>query len=79
MVMLIDEAWETVLETLKHEGAFRLDELPFKGGEVVSIAIMLRRFERKNWVRREDELWLPGEKAQQLLELDDSAPVRNGE
>lgn len=75
MVMLTDEAWETVLMTLKHEGAFRLDELPFEGGELVSVAMMLRRFERKNWVRREGELWLPGEKAQRLLDLDDSTPV----
>jgi hypothetical protein len=77
--MLTDDAWETVLETLKLEGAFRLEDLPFEGGELVSIAVMLRRFERKNWVRREDELWLPGEKAQRLLDLDDSTPVRNGE
>jgi hypothetical protein len=79
MTMLADEAWETVLEALKHEGAFRLDELPFEGGEQVSVAIMLRRFERRNWVRREGELWLPGEKAQRLLDLDDSTPVTKGQ
>lgn len=77
--MLTDDAWETVLETLKQEGTFRLEDLQFEGGELVSIAIMLRRFERKNWVRREDELWLPGKKAQRLLELDDSTPVTKGE
>lgn len=77
--MLTDDAWETVLETLKQEGAFRLEDLPFDGGELVSVAIMLRRFERKNWFRKEGELWLPGEKAQRLLDLNDSTPVSNSE
>lgn len=76
MVMFTDEAWETVIETLKQEGAFRLEDLPFEGGELVSIAVMLRRFERKNWVRREEGLWLPGEKARRLLDLDDSESRR---
>jgi hypothetical protein len=52
------------------------EDLPFKGGELVSIAVMLRRFERKNWVRREEGLWLPGEKAQRLLDLGDSKSRR---
>lgn len=77
--MLIDDVWETVLEILKQDGEFRPEELPFEGGELVTVATMLRRLERKNWVRQEGELWLPGEKAQQLLDLDASAPVRNGE
>jgi len=78
-VMLTDDAWEAVLETLKQEGAFRIEDLPFDGGERVSVAIMLRRFERRNWVRKEGELWLPDEKAQRLLDLDDSKPVGNCE
>jgi len=77
--MLTDKAWETVLETLKHEGSFRLEELPFEGGELVSVAVMLRRFEQKNWVRKEGELWLPDEKARRLLDLDDSIPARKGD
>lgn len=68
--MLADEAWESVLLTLKKKGQFRLSELPFEGGELVSISIKLRHLEHTDWIEREGDVWKPGEKARRLMDLD---------
>ncbi|WP_147270926.1 hypothetical protein [Haloplanus salinus] len=76
--MLVDETWETVLATLKTEGEFSLDELPFEQSELVGVWKILRRLEDKNWVQQDGELWKPGAKAQMLLELDGGS-LENGQ
>jgi len=76
--MLVDETWETVLATLKTEGEFSLDELPFEQSELVGVWRILRRLENKDWVRQDGDVWKPGAKAQMLLELDDGS-LENGQ
>lgn len=76
--MLVDETWETVLATLKTEGEFSLDELPFEQSELVGVWRILRRLEIKDWVQQDGDVWKPGAKAQMLLELDDGS-LENGQ